>query len=68
MRHTTKICKLYWRKYLKSGCAIAGFHCNQTRVLLLTEGGIDFNRYQRYVRDDSGNGDQQSCASALRQM
>ena len=23
----TKIVMLYWRNYVKSGCAIAGFHC-----------------------------------------
>ena len=24
----TKICTLYWRNYVKSGCAIAGLHCS----------------------------------------
>ena len=25
----TEVCILYWRDYVKSGCAIAGFHCIQ---------------------------------------
>ena len=24
----TICCMLYWRNYVKSGCAMAGFHCN----------------------------------------
>ena len=30
----TKICIRYWRNYVKSGCAIAGFHCTTKNTVL----------------------------------
>ena len=30
----TKICMLYWRKFVISGCAIAGFQCTSWSVIV----------------------------------
>ena len=35
----TKIGILYWRNYVKNGCAIAGLHCNLIRVKTTTVTG-----------------------------
>ena len=34
----TKIYMLYWRNYVKSGCAIAGLHCMRGSVVVKASG------------------------------